>query len=163
MNIYYSEGKKRDLGQRHALLMLGAGDFWVDNVDIRVYSSNYDTMTSIGRFGSGTSVPIERTFEAVISNIYVTNPDFDTTDYDDSPTHIRFNSMRGNKINYTISNFTIDRVYGGGPMHIFNLRSGDNTHFYIQNLTISNVISRLPTFFSVPGTSVELNGINLIN
>ncbi|CAI2371351.1 unnamed protein product [Moneuplotes crassus] len=163
-SFYFSEPKRRDIGQRHIMILFGPGDCILTNINISIYSSNEDSMISLGRiFHYGTGIYTKR-FKLQVSNIYITNPEFDTTTVRDSPTLVSFDGSRyGLEMDYEFSNITIDRVHGGGTWPLLRFNPRPTANVSVSDITIKNVDSTLPVISFIEGRAFNLTNIQIIN
>ena len=147
INIYFSQPKTRNIGQRQVFTSRGYGDFKIRNSRFGVYAKNGEIMWSFAKWwGSGSDLNISKTYEVLFENIYVTNDYFDETSVYDSPTSVRMNGWNNINVNVTLSNVTFDRLYGSGGLNILALRATSSNHIVMENVIIKNAASIKPLF-----------------
>ena len=163
--IYFSQPRLNSLGQRHAFIIRGYGDLIVRNCTFLTYSSNIDSMNTASRFGGAKfEINTTRTFITLFENIYMTNPDFDTTaSLDQDPTNGRMTGSSYMDLNLTFSNYTIENIYSSGSIGVFQVRMKDRHNIHIKDVTIKNVIASTVLFEITGGNSQTFENIKLIN
>ena len=162
MNIYYSQMKSPDLGQRHPFILRGYGDFIVRNSIVSIYSSPETSMASIARFG-GTFGQQNKTFILLLENIYITNAYLDRLTLNSGSTYLNLMGGSTFKLNITLSNVTLDRIYGSESNFNIFLRPGPNNNVFLKDVTIKNVESNIPVIMTEPMSNLIIENMNIIN
>ena len=143
MDFYYSQPRLTGLGQRHAFIMRGYGDYIVRNCTSSIYSEISMNSNTFTRFGSNpVDMNIDKYFLTLIENTIITNQDFNTSaTLIDDPSHGTLSNSPVMNMNVTYSNYTIVDVYSSGSKGLFEDWLNNRTIITMRDVTIQNVIT----------------------
>ena len=164
ITIYYSQTKLSNLGQRHALVHRGWGDYFVKDSKFLIYSDPGDSSSPIARFdGQPCNLQSNKTFQMIFDNIYITNPYTSTQALSTAETSLRVAGVATTRVNMTITNFTIENAYGSGSLNPIQILIPDNYGLVLKNITLKDIRSNIVVFRVEGGLEKYIENVNIVN